>query len=176
MKFEPYLQYVYIPNLRVLNVKDDDLEAEEWWDSHSRKDYVYIFRWLKKAKNVQRILSIVVEDHPINFHSDEAIEEAVKEFDIEEWNWVKFDMCSDTILAAAKNVRHLSLYWSGNRAMLKSWAAPDSLVRLEKVISVISCGQWCVVKNFRRSRSADTVFMQLEKIRIVTPEVWNTSY
>lgn len=133
IKFESYLQYVYIPNLRVRNVKNVELEAETWWESGSRKDYVYIFRWLKMKKGVQRILSIVVEDDPIDFHSDEAIEEAVKDFHIEVWDWVKLDICSNTILAAAPNVTDLTLYWGGNRAILKSWVASDGLVMLEKV-------------------------------------------
>src|SRR5579862_1886236 len=100
IKFEPYLQYVYIPNLRVFDVKNEDPGAERktWWRSKSRKDYFYIFYWLKESRGVKRILRLVVEDDPINFHSDEVIEEAVKEFDIEEWDWVKPDMCSDTIL------------------------------------------------------------------------------
>ena len=133
--FEKHLQYVRIPRLQVINAKDDELEKEPWWSSQSRKDYVYIFRWLKKKKEVERILTIVVDDDPVNPHSDEAIEEAVKGFDIETWNWIKMDMCSDTILAAAENVRDLTLFWSGNRAVLKSWAASDGLARLEKVIS-----------------------------------------
>jgi hypothetical protein len=176
MSFESYLQYVYIPNLRVVNVKNDELEKELWWDSHSRKDYVYIFRWLKKTKNVQRILSIVVEDDPVNFHSDEAIEEAVKGFDIEVWNWVKLDMCSDTILAAAENVRDLSLYWSGNKAVLKSWAALDGLARLGKVISYHSL--WTAVFSMKIVYSSQRLtlrFIQVETIRILAPEVWHSS-
>lgn len=133
IKFEPYLQYVYIPNLRVHDVSNPELEAEEWWDSHSRKDFVYIFRWLKDDRKVRRILSIYVEDDPSNPHSDEAIEQALQTFNVEVWNWVKPDICSDTILAAAQNVRDLTLYWNGNRAVLKSWAAGDGLARLGKV-------------------------------------------
>ncbi|KAH8199094.1 hypothetical protein TruAng_006730 [Truncatella angustata] len=133
MRFEPYLQYVGVPNVRVVNVRMERLEAESWWESHSRKDYVYIFEWLRTTMKVKRILKIVVEDDPNNVHSDEAIERAVASFDIEEWDWMKLDMCSDTILAAARNVRDLSLYWSGNRAILKSWAASDGLVLLKEL-------------------------------------------
>jgi hypothetical protein len=136
MNFEPYLQYVYIPNLSVIDVKNEQLEATDWWDSHSRKDYAYIFWWLEKTKTVQRIFSIVVVDDPSNPHSDEVIEHAAKPFDVEEWDWRKPDICSDTLVAAAKNVRDLTLYWSGNRAVLKSWAAEDGLALLPKLKTV----------------------------------------
>ncbi|OTA62828.1 subtilisin-like protein [Hypoxylon sp. EC38] len=136
MKFQSYLQYVYIPNLRVVGVSMEELEKKTWWSSLSRKDYVYIFEWLRSSMGVKKILKIVVEDDPKDPHSDEAIEQAVGSFDVEEWDWMKQDLCSDTIFAAAKNVRDLSLYWSGNRALLKSWAAPDGLAKLKKLQTV----------------------------------------
>lgn len=134
LEFEPLLQYVYIPNLRAVDVEldDPDLVKQAWWKGPSRKDCFYLFHWLRASRKVERILSVTVDDDPADFHSDEVIEEAVCEFDIEKWNWVKADMCSDTIYAAAKNVQDLTLYWSGNRAVLKSWAAVDGLARLEK--------------------------------------------
>lgn len=36
---EPYLQYVYIPNLRVVDVRNAELEKQGWWESPGRKDY-----------------------------------------------------------------------------------------------------------------------------------------
>jgi hypothetical protein len=140
-EFEPFLQYVCIPNLRVYGVRMEKLEAEAWWQSRSRKDYVYIFEWLRNEMGVQKIVRMVVEDHPVNFHSDEAIERAVKGFDIEEWDWVKPDLCSDTIKEAAKNVQDLCLHWSGNKAVLRSWSAPGGLAELRKVWQAIF-GAW----------------------------------
>jgi hypothetical protein len=131
--FEPLLQYVYIPILRTEEiVPDREIADQSWWKGSSRKDYFHIFHWLKHTKHVDRILSITVDDDPINYHSEEIIEHAVKEFNIETWNWVKLDMCSDTIKAAAEKMRHLSLHWSGNRAVLKSWAAPNGLAELKE--------------------------------------------
>jgi hypothetical protein len=131
--FEPLLQSVYIPSLETDEILPDrEIAEKSWWKGSSRKDYFYIFYWLKHTKKVDRILSITVDDDPTNCHSDEIIEHAVKDFNIETWNWVKVDMCSDTIKAAAKKVRHLTLHWSGNRAVLKSWAAPNGLAELEE--------------------------------------------
>jgi hypothetical protein len=161
LAFEPLLQYVYIPNLSVVDVKPDNAELmkKDWWKAKSRKDYFFIFDWLRKSRRVERILSIIVDDDPVNFHGDEVIEEAVSSFNIEKWNWVKLDMCSDTIYAAARNVRHLTLHWSGNRAVLKSWAALDGLAKLKEVSKPI-------VK-----RNTKLILVQLESIQIVTPKV-----
>ncbi|KAI1420270.1 hypothetical protein F5Y12DRAFT_791763, partial [Xylaria sp. FL1777] len=134
MKFEQYLQYVFIPNLRVRGVKNTELEKQEWWESQSRKDCAYIFEWLRTKLKVEKIIRITVEDDPTDFHSDEVIEYALRGFDIEEWNWVKWDLCSETIYNAAPNVRDVDLYWSGNKAILKSWAAEDGLVKLKQDI------------------------------------------
>ncbi|KAH6624421.1 hypothetical protein B0J18DRAFT_409874 [Chaetomium sp. MPI-SDFR-AT-0129] len=134
---EPYLQYVYIPNLRVVDVRNAELEKQSWWESSGRKDYAYIFNWLKKTVGVTKIIRLVVEDDPADFHSDEVIEHSLREFDIEEWKWFRWDMCIDTIREAAPNVRELYLYWSGNRAVLRSWASRvdglPALGQLEKI-------------------------------------------
>lgn len=82
---------------------------------------------------MRKIIRIVVQDDPIDFHSDELIEHSLKGFDVEEWRWKKWDMCSDTILEAAPDVRIVDLYWSGNKAILRSWAAADGLVLLKRV-------------------------------------------
>ncbi|KAL8333866.1 hypothetical protein RB593_003504 [Gaeumannomyces tritici] len=95
--FEDTLQYVSIPDLRVIGMElpiDPNEGAQGWWSSN-RKDYVYIFDWLRsKAIGVKRILKIVVEDDDHNFHSDEAIEFALRGFKVESWNWMRSDMCS----------------------------------------------------------------------------------
>lgn len=81
---------------------------------------------------VIKIIRVVVEDDPADFHSDEVIEHSLRGFDVEEWKWFKWDLCIDTILEAAPNVREVNLYWSGNKAILKSWTAPDGLVSLRQ--------------------------------------------
>lgn len=132
IKFEEYLQYVHIPKLCVRDVVNEELTKRPWWDSNSRKDYAYIFEWLR-SKKVRKIMRIKVEDDDNDFHSDELIEQSLKGFGIEEWNWFKWDMCIETICNAAPEIREVDLYWSGNKAILKSWAAEDGLARLKKV-------------------------------------------
>ncbi|KAL8306097.1 hypothetical protein RB600_008803 [Gaeumannomyces tritici] len=137
--FEDTLQYVSIPDLRVIGMElpiDPNEGAQGWWSSN-RKDYVYIFDWLRsKAIGVKRILKIVVEDDDHNFHSDEAIEFALRGFKVESWNWMRSDMCSQVIKEAAPGVRDVTLYWSGNNAILRSWAAEGGLPQLEQLRTV----------------------------------------
>jgi hypothetical protein len=114
----------------------EHLQSETWWHSSTRKDYVYIFEWLRLEAKVQKILKIIVVDDLCNFHSDEVIEHAVRPFGVESFNWVKLDICSDAILVAAKDVREVTLHWSGNNAILRSWTASDGLVKLKEASSV----------------------------------------
>lgn len=55
-------------------------------------------------------------------------------FDIEVFDWVKIDLCSDTIFKAAPYAHKICLYSSGNYAVLRSWSATDGLARFTKVI------------------------------------------
>ncbi|KAM0265159.1 hypothetical protein ACHAQJ_000312 [Trichoderma viride] len=137
MKLEQYLQYVAIPNLQVVEVQNKDLEKKAWWESPGRKDYAYIFHWLRHSAGVTKIIRIVVEDDPKDPHSDEVIEHSLKDFDVEEWKWFKWDLCIDTIFVAAPNVREVTLYWSGNKAILKGWAAFDGLASLRQASHVL---------------------------------------
>jgi hypothetical protein len=104
-------------------------------DGTGCKDFVAIFKWLRDT-GVKRILEIIVDDMGDHPHSDEAIEEAVKGFDVEEWNWKRHDICSQTILRAAQKVRKLHLYSSGNNAVLRSWSGEDGLKGLNYVSSL----------------------------------------
>lgn len=172
MIFDSYLQYVFVPKLQVVGVTNKRLASEDWWSSLSpndwwsslsRKDYVYLFRWLKAVMKVERILSIVVEDDPTNYHSDEAIEEALKGFHIEGWNWIKPDLCIDTIHTAAENVRDLTLHWSGNRAILKSWAAPDGLAKLQNLEKIRIMTPVSIESATRTQAAINSFLEDLEK-------------
>jgi hypothetical protein len=66
-------------------------------------------------------------------HSDEAIEQALSGFDVEDWDWKKVNICSETIRTVAPNVRYVCLYTDGNNAVLREWSATDGLVLLKEV-------------------------------------------
>jgi hypothetical protein len=81
-------------------------------------------------------------------HSDAAIESCLQGFDIETWNWKKFDICSEVIYNSAPNVKEVILYSSGNNAVLLGWSSSAGLNKLRKV-SVLYLKQ-CSRREFLR--------------------------
>ena len=91
-----------------------------------------IFRWLRNL-HVRAIIKVTVIDDVEPSHSDAAIENCLQGFDIETWNWKKFDICSEVIYNSAPNVKEVILYSSGNNAVLLGWSSSAGLNKLRKV-------------------------------------------
>lgn len=91
-----------------------------------------IFEWLEK-QHVKSVLKVAVIDDMQPSHSDKAIEKCLSGFDIRVWNWYKVDVCSSVILRSAKHVRDVTLYSSGNNAVLMGWSSPGGLPKLAEV-------------------------------------------
>ncbi|KAI0442366.1 hypothetical protein F4803DRAFT_551238 [Xylaria telfairii] len=130
LKFESILSYVALPMLSVLDLETvDPLGAFHNKKSMSkgRRDMGAIFEWLR-LQNVETIHAITVIDSTEPSHSDTAIENALRGFDIEVWDWKKLDLNCDVISnCAGETVREISLYSSGNYAVLMGWASTDGL-------------------------------------------------
>jgi hypothetical protein len=95
-------------------------------------DLMPIFEWLKE-NNVKTILSLIVVDAEEPSHADAEIEECVKGFQVEEWDWQKVDLCTDVIYNTAKTAEEVSLCSSGNNAVLVGWSSKAGLARLPNV-------------------------------------------
>lgn len=92
-----------------------------------------IFNWLRD-NHVKKILKvIVIDDGPELSHTDRAIEIALKGLEIEVWDWKKLDLCTEVILKTAPNVRDVSLYSSGNNAVMMGWSSTDGLGKFPNV-------------------------------------------
>jgi hypothetical protein len=91
-----------------------------------------IFTWLKSC-NVKSVLTVTVVDNVEPSHSDEAIEACMSKLDVQFWNWYKIDLCCDVILNSAKSAKDVTLYSSGNNAVLVGWSSPAGLPKLEEV-------------------------------------------
>ena len=78
-------------------------------------------------------MKIEVEDIEQPSHRDDIIIDYLKDFGIEEWDWRKLDLCTEVIREAAKDVRQIRLYSSGNNAVLRGWSGEDGLKSFEKV-------------------------------------------
>ncbi|ROV88757.1 hypothetical protein VMCG_10053 [Cytospora schulzeri] len=108
-----------------------------------RDSAVICFDELARA-GVRNILHLVVEDMKSPPHTDAAIERAIRGedsrvpknrrredgFEVEIWDWRKFDLDTDVIRFSAAKLTQVHLYWSGNQTVLKAWACNEGLPRL----------------------------------------------
>ncbi|KAF4337478.1 microbial serine ase [Fusarium beomiforme] len=124
-----------------------------------RDDLTVFFKWLK-GKGVKHILKVMVDDLKDPAHSDQAIEDCLRPFEVEILDWTKVDLCPETILTASRNVRQLHLRWSGNRAILRAWSEPEGLAKLEKLEAV-----HLVYNEEQALESADRIDMYVEDFK-----------
>ncbi|KAI1824956.1 hypothetical protein F4861DRAFT_538412 [Xylaria intraflava] len=150
LRFESILKYVALPKLEL---EDYIADAEEHNQDNSQQvasqrvtDLRAVFQWLRN-NNVKRILKVTVVDYGSPCHSDAIIEEALKDFQVEIWDWKKVNMCTDVISNSTSMARHVSLYSSCNNAVLMGWASAEGLgdrkkfPKLEHVRLFITKGQ-----------------------------------
>lgn len=91
-----------------------------------------IFAFLRSC-GVESVMKVSVTDNGDVSHSDEAIEAGMKGLGVRVWNWWRTDLCCDVILRSASGVRDVTLYSSGNNAVLAGWASPSGLAKLKEV-------------------------------------------
>ncbi|KAL6786469.1 peptidase S8/S53 domain-containing protein [Trichoderma sp. SZMC 28012] len=137
LKFESILRYVAFPKITFTGVRNiTPQNYRGLWDMAE------IFEWLRR-NGVEKILSIIVYDNVEPSHSDAAIEGAlvvkdkpngssIETFDIETWDWQKLDINCDVIADCAPNVEEISLYSSGNNAVLMGWSSTKGLYDKKK--------------------------------------------
>jgi hypothetical protein len=100
-----------------------------------RSEMLFFFRWLRR-KQVNKILKVVVADHRELPHSDEAIEEALRGFNVEILDWGKVDLSPDVLLKSCENLREVHLHWGGNNTVLRAWSEPEGLPMLKQLKTV----------------------------------------
>lgn len=110
-------------------------------DKHSELDpYIYLFEWLWDS-GTKKIFRLDIDDVGPEPHTNAGIREALKgnglnksrDFEIEIWEWKKFDICTETIAFAAPEARHVHLWSSSNTAVLRGWASGSGLAKLQYV-------------------------------------------
>lgn len=89
-------------------------------------DLVAVFDWLE-LNGVKKIVKVIVLDDRDPCHADSSIEEALKGFDVEIWDWKRVDLSTEVIRNSTKVVKEVSLYSSGNNAVLMGWSSPRGL-------------------------------------------------
>ncbi|TGJ87155.1 hypothetical protein E0Z10_g1618 [Xylaria hypoxylon] len=128
-EFDTALQFVAVGPIAI------EKQGEPVASQRQRRDMLTLFEWLKDKK-VNNIVKVVVNDHKDPFHSDKAIIDALKQFNIEILDWSKPDLCPETIRAACNDVRELYLSWSGLNGMLLAWGGTDGLANLPNLTDV----------------------------------------
>ncbi|RKL35149.1 hypothetical protein BFJ70_g8007 [Fusarium oxysporum] len=91
-----------------------------------RSDLTKVFEWLK-MNSVTKIVKVIVLDDQDPCHADASIEDALKGFDVEIWDWKRLDLSTEVIRKSTRVVREISLYSSGNNSVLMGWASEDGL-------------------------------------------------
>ncbi|EFY88119.1 subtilisin, putative [Metarhizium acridum CQMa 102] len=133
IRFESVLKYVALPMLSVELPKTQQFARKKLPQAEvkSMTDLRAVFEWLRQSQ-VKKIIKVTVIDYGGQRHSDPAIEEALRGFDVEVWDWKKVDLCSDVIFNCASSVREISLYPSGNGAALMGWSGPKGFGNRKK--------------------------------------------
>ncbi|KAI2629599.1 peptidase S8/S53 domain-containing protein [Hypoxylon sp. NC1633] len=124
--FESILRYVALPGLLVVPSKRALSRQRVRNDPNTNinTDLRAIFDWLR-LNGVRQIMKVTVVDHGESSHKDSAIIQSLKGFGVEYLTWKKVDISSDVIARSSSVVKEISLYWSGNKAILMGWASKD---------------------------------------------------
>ncbi|KAK8926722.1 Intracellular serine protease [Metarhizium anisopliae] len=138
LQFESILRYVALPvlsvepppsrNPRIKQVSPTETQYE--LHRNGRSDLVTVFDWLW-SKGVREIVKIRVVDGDLP-HADASIVEALYGFNVKMWDWKRVDLCSDVIYESSPVIKEVSVYSSGNNAVLIGWASEDGLGNREK--------------------------------------------
>ena len=139
MKFDSVLRYVSFKKIKLLQASERQSKLTRFLPQKSkggrgRSDLSFFYDWLNE-RSVTSILKVVVDDDE-DPHSDLAIEECLKRFNVETLDWRRIDLCPETLLNACPDARELHLRWSGNRAVLRAWGEPEGLPKLQKLENV----------------------------------------
>jgi hypothetical protein len=142
MGFDEVLRYVTFGRIELQKPTQSTTESKlskrlplKSKQGKGRSDLTFFFDWLYQ-KNVRHILKVTVDDLKDPPHSDKAIEESLRRFQVETLDWRRVDLCPETLYNSCRSVRELYLRWSGNRAILRAWGEPEGLPRLGKLEKV----------------------------------------
>lgn len=163
-----------------------------------RVDFVPLFGRLRDHHGVRKIFHLVVSEDPGRPHSDSAIQKSLGFFDVEILDWAKLNLCPDTILRGAPNVRSLTLHWSGSSVTLRAWSQPDALPRLSRLRRLLvridedpvedrstlrntifrfrhrmSTLRSDISVRFRRSNETDPEAQWFESVEMVAEKMWS---
>ncbi|KAL7805226.1 hypothetical protein V8C44DRAFT_341207 [Trichoderma aethiopicum] len=115
------------------NEDNEDQSIQQW--RRDMKALRNIFKMLR-GRGVKRILKVTVTDNAKRPCSDQVFQECLAGFDVRYLNWTKPDLSASVICTSCPKVAELTLYSSGRRAVLDSWAANTGLCTLRQLTHV----------------------------------------
>lgn len=144
IQFDKVLKRVAFPVVSVRHRSKglDAVVSNPVTGTKGRQDMESFFGWLQR-KGVRHILQLEVEDlgttEDTRVHTDLSIRTCLQGFVVEHLDWRKLDLNPEVILridaetrkpeanANASGLRELTLQWSGNSAILRTWSDPEIL-------------------------------------------------
>ncbi|RBR13229.1 hypothetical protein FVER53590_25652 [Fusarium verticillioides] len=123
LKFESILKYVALPKLAMEGRPRAPKSRTVTKKSiRGRSDLNAVFEWLKRNK-VEKIVKVIVLDDQEPCHADSSIENALKGFDVEIWDWKRLDLSTDVIRNSTSVLKQVNLY------IRDGYEHPDRLTR-----------------------------------------------
>ncbi|RFU79743.1 intracellular serine protease [Trichoderma arundinaceum] len=130
LRFESILKYVALPKL-TMEKAISRKNIGRLLPKKGLSDLVDVFDWLHK-NGVRKIVKVMVIDDGDPGHADASIEKAVGRFGVEIWDWKRLDLSTEVIQNCSKDVKEISLYSTGNNAVLMGWASEQGLPNIKK--------------------------------------------
>jgi hypothetical protein len=90
-----------------------------------------VFDWLRDQQ-VRRIIEVNIDDDTEPSSTNAAIEASLKGFEIQRLQWKRTDIPCDVFCNSTSALRYISLYWSGDKAVLDGWSGPDGFSNARK--------------------------------------------
>lgn len=129
--FQPYLKSVTIPNLDQFRAHACAAEISHLFGSEVK----HILQWLHYVKGVKKVLKLRVQDSRHCPHSEETIEEAIKNLDVEELDWKRLGLSIRTVQDATSKAHTLHLYSDGSWTPVYHWMGKEGIDLLKESVS-----------------------------------------
>ncbi|KAH6636217.1 hypothetical protein F5144DRAFT_170863 [Chaetomium tenue] len=163
LEFDQSLKYVYFRHGKINpNTKSPCSYVDK--SLGGCQGMVFFFGWLRR-QGVSRILSVTVEDHGPQTHSDEAIEKAIGDFKVEVLDWKKVDLDAGVLHRVGGHLREVHLQWSGNNSALRAWSGPSGLWAIPTLEKVYLYARETLDSDKRREENLKTFKHLLETSR-----------
>jgi hypothetical protein len=133
-----------------------------------QNDAIAVFDWLRE-KLVRKIIRVDFIDNELFPHTNEAIENALKGFEVEILNWKKPDLSCELVYNSTSVLSEISLYCSGNTTVLNIWGGPEGFINARKFPKVDIPQTRFILAKFHQTCFLLIIFPLAPSYRFVPP-------